>query len=454
MAVDHTEFPAQARVVLASSGGADSLGALIRLQELHARGDIHHLSVVSVDHQIHPESASWSDLACAQAQHLGVSAHTLRVNVPPQTEHGHRSLEARARAARYQALADWMTTQPPSGVLVTAHHAEDQAETVLLAALRGSGAAGLAAMPVWSRFANGWHWRPFLDMPRAELRAPAEQSGLGFVSDPSNADLRHDRNYLRAEILPRLNVRWPQAVARLDQTAAQAGEDLTLLSALAELDAGGTLDGTDLPTVRLIGLPLARQTNVLRAWIRRRGALMPPRARLQSFVDQLQQSASARMPTLAWGDWRITRYRDRLYWRTGDESTPATPVVWADKRQPVAWTNSRVWRLVPTNSSDPLAIDARWLTRDWLLRARQPQDRIRTQAKRPSRTLKNWFQAQGVPPWSRESAVVIEIDGQLACLATLGVDLAFRPAHGAPGWRVEAVPTAPVVQLPPDDLTG
>lgn len=450
MSLDHPEFPLNARFVLASSGGSDSLGALVRLHGLLVDGTISELSVVSVDHQLHPDSGCWSAQACAQAQFFGVPAHVIPVTIPPQSEQGHRSLEARARLARYAALAEWMLCQRPDAVLVTAHHAEDQAETVLLAALRGSGAAGLAAMPSWTRFANGWHWRPFLEVSRAALRASAAESGLAFVTDPSNANLRHDRNYLRSEILPRIQMRWPQAVERLDQTAAQAAEDLGLLIALAELDLGGSLDVTDLSIAHLIGLPRARLANLLRAWMRRRGALMAPRARLRAFIDQLQQAAPARLPTLAWGVWRITRYRDRLYWREPDVIVPSAPVTWTDKSHPVSWSEAQAWCLVPTDSSDPLAIDGRWLDQPWLLRIRQPQDRICTQARRPSRTLKNWFQARGVPPWVRETVVVIEINGQLAGLAGFGVDLAFRPALGQDGWRVEGVLSAPVVKFAPD----
>lgn len=450
MALDHPEFPPNARLVLASSGGSDSLGALVRLHALLVDGTIGALSVVSVDHQLHPDSARWSALACAQARFFGVPAHVIPVTVPPQSEQGHRSLEARARLARYAALAEWMVCQRPDGVLVTAHHAEDQAETVLLAALRGSGAAGLAAMPTWTRFAHGWHWRPFLDVPRAQLRESAAQSGHAFVTDPSNADLRYDRNYLRSEILPRIQVRWPQAVERLDQTAAQAAEDMGLLIALAELDLGGPLDVTDLSITHLIELPRARLANLLRAWMRCRGALMAPRARLRVFIDQLQEAAPARLPTLAWGVWRITRYRDRLYWRELDRIPPAESVIWAEKGRPMMWSDTQSWRLVPTDASDPLAFDGRWLDQPWLLRMRQPQDRICTQALRPSRTLKNWFQARGVPPWVRETVVVIEINGQLAGLAGYGVDLAFRPTSGQDGWRVEGVTTAPVVKFVPD----
>lgn len=449
--MDHPPSLPPARVVLASSGGADSLGALVRLQAWASRGEIQHLSVISVDHQLHPESCQWSALACRQAQYFHVPSHVLSVVVPPQTDQGHRSLEARARSARYAALAEWMMTQPPGTVLVTAHHAEDQAETLLLAALRGSGAAGLAAMPDVTRFAHGWHWRPFLGTSRAELRQAAERVNLPFVTDPSNADLRHDRNYLRAEILPRLRQRWPQAVARLDQTAAHAAEELGLLVALAELDAGTRLDVADLPTARLIGLPRGRLANVLRAWMRQRGALMAPRARLQDFIDQLRQAGVTRMPTLAWGSWRITRYRDRLYWREPERVTPIEPMIWTEKRLPATWSGTQTCHLVPTTSADPLAIDARWLDRPWLLRSRQSSDRIRTQARRPSRTLKNWFQTQGVPPWARAEIVVIEIDGQLACLVGHGVDLAFRPAHGAACWRVERVAPSCMIQLGVDD---
>lgn len=434
-----SDLPAASRVVLASSGGADSLGALVWLHALRSQGRIDSLHVVSVDHQIHDDSAAWSAQACAQADFFGIPSVVLPVTLAERTGQGHRSLEARARSARYAALASWMGACLPGGVLVTAHHAEDQAETLLLAALRGSGAAGLAAMPIWSEFAGGRHWRPFLQTDRAQLRQWATQTGLAFVSDPSNHDLHFDRNYLRAAIVPQLQARWPRAVARLSQTAAQSADDYALLKILAEQDAGTALDTDELSMTDLKDLPASRQANILRAWIQCRGALMPPGVRLKTFIGQLARASPERRPTLAWGRWQITRYRDCLYWREPTPPLPEGDVLWQDKTRPLSWTAQQLWRVVPAEADDPRGLDASWLNQPWLLRGRRPEDRLRSAVSGPSRTLKNWFQARGIPPWQREHAVVIEINQQLAGIAGDEADVAFRPPTGVSGWRVEGL---------------
>ncbi|MGC8698547.1 MAG: tRNA lysidine(34) synthetase TilS, partial [Halothiobacillus sp.] len=197
-------LPAKPRIVLASSGGADSLGALVWLNTQRVHGLIADLSVVSINHHIHPESANWSALAVRQARHFGLRADTIKVDLPPRSPEGHRSLEARARAARYAALSDYLAQQPMGSVLVTAHHLSDQVETFLLAALRGSSVAGLCAMPALAAFGSGWHWRPFIHTPAAALHALAQGTSMPYVVDPSNFDTRYDRNFLRHDILPLL----------------------------------------------------------------------------------------------------------------------------------------------------------------------------------------------------------------------------------------------------------
>ncbi|MEP3651251.1 MAG: tRNA lysidine(34) synthetase TilS, partial [Alloalcanivorax venustensis] len=192
---------------LAFSGGLDSTVLLHLL--VHA-GLGPRLSVVHVDHGLHPDSGRWAAQCEGVVSALGLPFFHDSVSVT-----GRAGLEANARAARYQALC----RRAGDGTLITAHHRDDQAETLLLRLLRGAGATGLAAISEHSRRGATRLWRPLLGVSRETLRELAEQGGWSWIEDPSNRALHLDRNYLRAEILPRLRLRWPGAAAALARAA-------------------------------------------------------------------------------------------------------------------------------------------------------------------------------------------------------------------------------------------
>ncbi|OZB79507.1 MAG: hypothetical protein B7X28_08385, partial [Halothiobacillus sp. 13-55-253] len=256
------------------------------------------------------------------------------------------------------------------------------------------------------------------------------------VDDPSNQDLSYDRNYLRAEILPRIQSRWPQGLLGLGEAALQSGDDLALLESLAAID--GNLESLErLPLKPLVALAPSRQANILRTWIKRHGALMPPKARLIEFIRQLKTAEPGQHPELAWGGWLISRYRDELWWRTRPDSPAPEALLWTDKTHSIEYSPGKSIHLVRTQATDPLAIGERWLDTDWLIRTRRPNDRIQPQGSAHSRSLKNWFQEHACPPWVRSSIPVVEIEHRLACLVGWAVDRHFSPESGEASWRIE-----------------
>jgi tRNA(Ile)-lysidine synthase len=203
---------------VALSGGLDSSVLLAALAAAPLRAP---LRAIHVDHHLHPDAAHWARHSVELAVRLGVACEVVRVQARPEPG---ESPEAAARAARYDALGRLLR---PSEVLLTAHHGDDQLETVLLQWLRGGGLRALAGMPAVGRFADrGWHARPLLGFTRAELQDWAVSQRLEWLEDPSNLDPRFDRNYLRLEVLPALRRRWPAAAVTVGRVAAQAAEAL------------------------------------------------------------------------------------------------------------------------------------------------------------------------------------------------------------------------------------
>ncbi|MCM2336797.1 MAG: tRNA lysidine(34) synthetase TilS, partial [Pseudomonas sp.] len=257
-----------AAVCVGFSGGLDSTVLLHRLaadSDVRARG----LRALHVHHGLHVDADRWAEACAATCAALGVPLSTVRVAVVADGD----GPEAAARAARHAAFAEVLREDE---VLALAHHRDDQAETFLLRALRGSGVDGLAAMRRWQAIGAMHVWRPLLDVDRAALQAYAADHGLAWSEDPSNADASFDRNFLRERVLPLLRERWPHAGAALARSAAHCTDAAALLAdedarALALLR---TLDPHAISLTGLRALPAARRTRVLRAWVA--GLGLPP----------------------------------------------------------------------------------------------------------------------------------------------------------------------------------
>ena len=293
---------------VALSGGVDSTALLAALAAIHLRP--FKLRALHVDHSLRPASKQWAAQCRALARRLRVPLKVLTTKV--QRSRG-ESLEAAAREARYQLLA---TALAPNEVLLTAHHCDDQLETVLLQLFRGSGLPGIAAMPAFTPFAKGWLARPLLSRPRAELEAWATGQGLTWVDDDSNADERLDRNYLRLRILPLIRERWPGSPAAVSRSARHAAEAQALLDALARTDVDRSSYGESLSVKTLRALPLPRRRNALRYWITRSGYLAPDTRRLEEIAGPLINARADANPFVEWGVQRTSR---------GDAESPSDP---------------------------------------------------------------------------------------------------------------------------------
>jgi tRNA(Ile)-lysidine synthase len=293
---------------VAYSGGLDShvlLHALVRVRD---RLDV-DIGAVHVNHALQADADSWEEHCSNVCRDLGVSYVSLRIDASAATGD---SPEAAARDARYAALAEWL---PAGESLLTAQHQDDQAETLLLQLLRGSGVNGLAAMPVLAELGRGQLLRPLLGLGRRQLLAYAEANGLCWTEDPSNRDLAFDRNFLRARVFPLLQERWPSAAAALSRSAAHCAEAASLLEHLADQDLADIRAGREdrLSLARLIVLPPERQRNVLRHWIRQVTAAVPSAAVLARLLNDVLQSRRDAEPCVRWGGYEVRRYRDDLY---------------------------------------------------------------------------------------------------------------------------------------------
>ncbi|MBN7138577.1 tRNA lysidine(34) synthetase TilS, partial [Lysobacter enzymogenes] len=236
------------------SGGLDSsvlLHALAASPAARERG----LRAWHVHHGLHPDADAWAAHCAQVCAGYGLELTVSRVSV---ARDGGDGPEAAARAARHAAFAAGLGA---GEVLTLAHHRDDQAETLLLRLLRGSGPDALAAMREWRDCGRGRLWRPLLALPRAALEAYAREHALRWIDDPGNDEQRYDRNFLRHRALPLLRERWPQAPAALAQSARLQEEAAELLDGedAAALAQVRSLDPQALSRSRLRALAPARR---------------------------------------------------------------------------------------------------------------------------------------------------------------------------------------------------
>ncbi|MEO6518992.1 MAG: tRNA lysidine(34) synthetase TilS [Pseudoxanthomonas sp.] len=413
-----------APLLVGLSGGLDSTSLLHAL----AHDDqvrTHGLRAVHVHHGLQSAADEWASRCLLLCESLDIQLQVVAVEVDRLSGEG---LEAAARKARYGAFERSLGEHE---VLVTAHHRDDQAETFLLRALRGSGPDGLAAMRPWRKFAAGLHWRPLLDTPRSELLAYAIHHDLAWIEDPSNEDLHHSRNFLRQRILPLLRERWPQLDAAFARSAVLSADAVELLArddALA-LATAQTPDPYAVSASALLQLDMLRRARVLRRWIDQLGfPPLPGEGVAQLETDLLPARADAR----ARFEWRgavIERWRDLLHVQYLKAPLPADWGVEWDGRGPLPLPGGDVLQLEgATALPTPLRVFAR-----------RGGERITLPGRTQSRTLKNVLQQLGIPPWEREVLPLLSAGDGLVAVADLAYsdefDAWLRAAGARLHWR-------------------
>jgi tRNA(Ile)-lysidine synthase len=412
-------------IKLAYSGGLDSTVLLHALCAL--RRDLPlHLSAVHVDHGLHPKSAAWAAHCRRTCARWDVNCCVEVVDVARGRR---RSPEAEARKARYRALERHVAA---GEVLATAHHLDDQAETLLLMLLRGSGVHGLAAMPLAAPFGNGLLMRPLLDLPRESLRAYADAHGLEWVEDTSNLDQAYARNFLRHRVMPVMRERWPAAGEALARSARHCADAAGLLDEIGAADLGAALrpypgvvgDGGCCVSVAAVrALSGARRRNLLRHWIRRAGHPLPHTSLLERLVADLVDGAAEEAGPVAWAGTEVRRYRDWLCLMSPAGALARDFSCEWDVAAPLKLPGAGLRVNAEKGRGRGLAL-ARLKRPRLTLRARQGGEVCRLPGRGFHHRLKKLFQDRGVPPWERRRLPLLW-DGD-ALVAVPGVAV-FEP---------------------------
>lgn len=411
-----------ARVAVALSGGIDSM---VLLDALHVQAPRYELqlSAVHVDHRLSPNAGRWAEFCAGACAARGVPLTIDRVDVARRPG---QSLEAAARAARYERLL-----AKPADIVALAHHADDQAETVLLQLLRGAGPAGLAGMPAYRPGDDSGPalLRPLLESPRAMLAAYAHARGLAWIDDESNTDRRHKRNLLRLAVAPLLAEAFPGYPMVLVRAASHQAEASALLDELARHDAGDLQGGLD--RAALAALAPARARNVLRWFLRGEGLRPPSTARLAAMLAQLRTAGADSRTRIAHDGAEIGCYRGRV----AVHAAVAEPFARSWRGESSVELPGGTLRFESTRGTGIAA--AKFEAAYVVLRSRCGGERIQLAANRPRRAVKKLLYDAGLPIWRRQALPFIWCGDELAAIPGIGVALAFQAQPGEAAWHID-----------------
>ncbi len=392
------------RLLVAFSGGMDSAVLLHMLAGLRQTKGL-TLRAVHIHHGISRYADDWQQHCQQVCDDLAIPLLVRKVTLCTEG----RGIEAAAREARYTAFSELLQ---PGEALVTAHHQDDQCETLLLALKRGSGPAGLSAMPPVLRFGSAVLLRPLLPFTRQQLAAYAAQYQLHWVEDDSNQDTAYDRNFLRLKILPQLEQRWPRFTAAVTRSAELCGEQEALLDELLRPELDNLITNEKaIPVGPLAGFSAVRRAAILRRWLMHCGAPMPSRDALARLWQEIALSREDANPRLTLGEGELRRYDQHLWWVRVKEGQRQTVLHWSDRQTPL---------ILPAGlgclTAAEQGIKLRLPTADERLSVRfTVPGKLYIVGRDRGRSLKKIWQECGIPPWRRETTPVLFYNDEPVC---------------------------------------
>lgn len=431
-AASRAEETSPRSIAIAYSGGLDS-SALLHLMHRHAADHGIALFAFHVHHGISPNADGWLAHCERECALLGARLDVRRISL---TACGRDGVEQAARTSRYAALGELCRLHRVP-LLLTAHHLDDQAETVMLQLLRGSGVAGLSGMenantaPSLLGDPDLVMARPLLGVLRSELEQFVTARKIAYVEDESNVDSRYARNALRHQAMPPLARYFPGFQQRFARSAQHAQATQRLLDEVAAQDLAVCRDGDCIIIGRLQQMSAERIDNLLRYWFASRGVRMPATAWLSEMRGQLLGARDDAQLCVTHPDCEVRRHRGRIFLtpRSDDVASNLAPLTFrwhGEARMQFPAYGGSVYFEDAQHGAD-----SRWLLeQDLVIRLRSGGEKLKPALNRPTRSLKHHYQALGIPAWERLRLPVILADGQLLFAAGIGMNWRSLPCDG------------------------
>jgi len=395
------QLPKTPRYWIGFSGGADSTALLLAMHRCRDNLDA-PIHVVHFHHGLNPGADLWLDHCQHFCLERDIPFSSQTLDIRPA---GGTSTEEESRNRRYQAVSELLRSEE---TYLTAHHADDQAETLFLNLMRGSGVEGLAGIPELRKLGSGRVARPLLRWRRAELEAYLLRHHVEWLDDPSNQDEAFDRNYLRHHLFPILDTRWPGLAKRLTRSARMARQTSDALAEFINLHSSDLLsDRHRMPLKPLMQLERPMQALVVRQWLRCQEVSTLPEVRIHEFLSQLAGCGENSQAEVRWEQWQLKLYRQFIWLQDVSKLTGCARQSWTVGMEHELGEYPGRLQLLGT----PVEIPS-----GWEVDSRRDGEKIQWRAQGKRQALKELLRQSGFPPWMRASIPVLYWDGEAVAI--------------------------------------
>lgn len=423
-----SRLPAPERLWVAYSGGVDS-SVLLHLLSQNREKLASNLIAVHINHQLNQEADSWVKYCKNICVKEKIKFESITINAKKTKGH---SQEAYARELRYASLKSIMGT---GDLLLTGHHLDDQAETLIQQLMRGAGPEGLAGMPHVRKFGPGWLARPLLEYSRSQIKDYAEHHGLKWIEDESNQDIEIDRNFIRYSIIPYLQKRWPSVIDILSRSARHQADVVSLLKEIAEQDfeKARCEHQNILDIAELKKMSETRMRNLIRYWLKKNGHKPSSTAVTEIIIRELIYAGGDRMPVVKWHKTEIRRYRNKIHVMKPLVEVPVdTHYIWNLEQPLNINSGSLIARRAVGKGIKSESINDNLVQ----VRFRRGGETIQPAGRKETHKLKKLFQESGVPPWQRDRIPLLFINNKLAAVTGYWIDDHFNASETEQGWEI------------------
>ena len=415
------------KICVSLSGGVDSIVLLYALNQCLDKGCL--IRAIHINHNLAKDSQVWADFCkrtCDRIQ-IQIDIHSIKVK---NTEGF--GIEAAARKARYQKLqrsiqeGEW---------LMTAHHQEDQLETILLRMARGTGIEGLQGIQKQFNFGKGKILRPLLDVSKSEVLGYARKNNLDWVEDASNQETYFDRNFLRMNVIPKLKERWPAFSSSVSRLSNISNQTSTLLKELAQQDLGSNYPIKNLDIDILKNKSNGRVVNIIRFLILKNEMTVPSMKVLNSGVNILLNQKSVN-PTMVWNNYCIKRYVDKLYFLKLSELQPN------QSNKLMHWSIDEPLILDEDGSSLAAimaigqGLSLKKCNKNLDVQFRKGGESIRPVGHKITKKLKKLFQEDHILPWTRDKIPLLYKKNELIGVGDLWFNQNYIASEEEDGFLV------------------
>ena len=370
------------KIVVALSGGIDSV-VLLHFLCSNYSGNIR---AIHINHHLSKFCNDWSKFCSELCQKTNTDFQSIDINLKTSS-----NIEENARKSRYNSLKSNLSKDE---ILCTAHHQDDQAETLLLQLFRGSGVAGLASMPKLKNFGDAYLYRPLLNISKQQINQYASLHQLEWIEDDSNDNTQFKRNLLRSELIPQLKLSFDSVIKNISRSVNHQAEALKLMHDLAEIDIAkfNLVVDNKIQINHLLALPSRRIANILRFYINQRGFLMPSNKVLTELILVMGAKSDAKV-ILKWHCYEVRRYNGELYFFDTEAVDAKLECPYYKKLQGKS---------------------------NFEVRFRKDGQRVKLKGKKHSSSLKKILQESNIPPWQRDKLRMYYIDGNLKAMELIG----------------------------------